>query len=71
MAGNHGFADGNKRTALLLVDALLVRSGYDLRPASPAEAIDAAAEQMILDSVTGATDFDGLCDWFRARIHKR
>ncbi|MFT3973459.1 MAG: Fic family protein [Amaricoccus sp.] len=28
MVGNHGFVDGNKRTAWLLVEILISRSGY-------------------------------------------
>lgn len=31
MVGNHGFVDGNKRTAWLLVEILISRSGYSLR----------------------------------------
>ncbi len=30
MVSNHGFADGNKRTAWLLVEILIERSGYML-----------------------------------------
>ena len=30
MVGNHGFVDGNKRTAWLLVEILVDRSGYML-----------------------------------------
>ena len=30
MVGNHGFIDGNKRTAWLLVEILIDRSGYVL-----------------------------------------
>ncbi|MBM3541298.1 MAG: type II toxin-antitoxin system death-on-curing family toxin, partial [Alphaproteobacteria bacterium] len=32
MATNHGFADGNKRTTVILLDTLLTKSGYRLRP---------------------------------------
>lgn len=31
LASNHGFIDGNKRTALLMMNLLLLRSGYQLR----------------------------------------
>ena len=71
MAGNHGFADGNKRTTLILVQTLLTRSGYDLLPANQRERIDDAAEQMILDTVMGRLSFDDIANWFRARIRRR
>jgi death-on-curing protein len=31
LARNHGFVDGNKRTAVYAMDLLLTRSGYKLR----------------------------------------
>jgi len=46
MARNHGFVDGNKRTTLLLLHMLLVRSGYALVPV-PGEAINQAVEDLI------------------------
>ncbi len=36
IAKNHGFADGNKRTALVIADLFLMLSGYELT-SSPAE----------------------------------
>lgn len=70
MAGNHGFADGNKRTTLILVDLLLNKSGYVLSPL-PAENIEDATEEMILGSVQHQLSFDDLVEWFRLRIHKK
>ncbi len=70
MANNHGFADGNKRTTLILVYTLLTKSGYELVPADDGENLDQAAEGMILDVVTGRIDFDGLVTWFKARIRR-
>jgi death on curing protein len=35
MASNHGFTDGNKRTAWLLTEILIDRSGYRLDIAEP------------------------------------
>lgn len=71
MAGNHGFADGNKRTTLLLLLTLLERSGYKLSPANSREALNDAAEQMILDTVCHRIDFRGLVEWFKLRIRRR
>ena len=48
VAGNHGFADGNKRTTLILVHTLLTKSGYRLVPARHGESSESAAEEMIL-----------------------
>jgi death-on-curing protein len=55
LALNHGFIDANKRTALLMVDLFLRKSGY-------------AMETMILDVVTHRLDFGQLVEWFRQRI---
>jgi len=70
MAGNHGFADGNKRTTLILVHTLLTRSGYALKPVR-GEVLQDAAEKMILDSVTRKLGFDEVVDWFEKRIYRR
>jgi len=70
MAGNHGFADGNKRTTLILLHTLLTKSGYALRQINPGEAVDEAAEQMILDTVNHILSFEDLAAWFRERIHR-
>ena len=59
---NHGFADGNKRTALLLVELLLRRSGYGLDADGPA----------VLELIVGVADhtvtYDELVVWLRERI---
>ena len=70
VARNHGFADGNKRTALILMHALLRKSGYELVPV-PGETLDAAAEKMVLDVVTHDIGYDLLVEWFKTRILKR
>jgi death on curing protein len=68
VAGNHGFADGNKRTTLILVHTLLTKSGYRLVPARDSEAIDRAVEEMILSSVTKTMSLDDIVIWFNRRI---
>jgi death-on-curing protein len=70
MAGNHGFADGNKRTALILLHTLLTRSGYALSPVTNHEDMQDAAEKMILASVTKVMTFDDLVEWFEKRIRR-
>jgi death-on-curing protein len=67
LALNHGFIDGNKRTALLMVDLFLRKSGYALRHRSRRQ-LNYAMETMILDVVTHRLDFNQLVDWFHQRL---
>lgn len=62
---NHGFVDGNKRTALLVTMLLIRRSGHTLR-LSPDERID----DMIVAVASGQMNFDDLTLWFKARLLK-
>ena len=59
---NHGFVDGNKRTAVYLVEVLAVRSGYRL-------AVD---DLVLADVVTavarGDSDYEELATWFKGRL---
>ena len=50
MVGNHGFADGNKRTTLILLNLLLERSGYRLTPSEKHGVIQKEVKDMILTS---------------------
>jgi death on curing protein len=65
MVGNHGFIDGNKRTAWLLVELLIVRSGY-LLDIPDGERVD----DLVVSVAAGTVDFDQLVDWFRQRLIK-
>lgn len=65
MVGNHGFVDGNKRTAWLLVELLIVRSGYTLN-VPDGERVD----DLVVSVAAGATSFDDLVEWFRPRLVK-
>jgi death on curing protein len=67
LACNHGFVDGNKRTALVALDLLLVRSGYRL-PANDIEQLNKYAEKIILDLVEHRIKFDDVVAWIRQRI---
>jgi death on curing protein len=68
IACSHGFNDGNKRTAVLLVDLLLERSGYRVQPATVQEDLTDAYEAFTLRVVTDHPDFDDIVAWFRTRI---
>jgi death on curing protein len=67
---NHGFADGNKRTALILLHTFLTRSGYRLA-ALPNENLKDAAEKMVLDVVNSELNFNQLVAWLEARIIRK
>ena len=61
---NHGFADGNKRTALVTADLFLMLNGYEL-VSSPAENVLA-----ILSLAEGTLSEDELTSWFRRNIKR-
>lgn len=70
VATNHGFYDGNKRTALILMQLLLIKSGYELHHLEEDESLETAAEEMVLAAVNKELDNDGLVAWFKARIRE-
>jgi death on curing protein len=75
VATNHGFNDGNKRSAILLVTLLLVtllveRSGYRLQPATTTEDMGEALEQLALHVVNDHPPFDEVVNWFSQRIRR-
>lgn len=59
---NHPFVDGNKRTALYLIELLLKRSGYRL------QAADLQLSEKLLLVAEGKLDYEGLKDWLETRI---
>lgn len=63
LARNHGFVDGNKRTALLAVDLLIRRSGYTY--ASPPNAVARRLEKLVLDVVERRVDLQGSAAIFK------
>lgn len=62
IVSNHGFADGNKRTALYLVELLVQRSGYEF----------VEGDDVVADTITsvarGETGYEELAEWFRPRL---
>ena len=70
VATNHGFSDGNKRTALILLNLFLFKSGYDL-VAARGERLDEAVETVILGAVTHRLSFDDLVAWFSQQLAKQ
>ena len=59
---NHGFLDGNKRTALVTADLFLILNGYQLH-SSPVENV-----LTILALAEGSLTEDELTAWVRANI---
>ncbi len=70
LASNHGFADGNKRTTIILMHMLITKSDYRLVSLDDQESLERAAEQMVLDVVNHDLPFDQLVEWFRLRIRR-
>jgi death-on-curing protein len=67
VAGNHGFVDGNKRTALILIHLLVDSSRYKLK-ALPNENIEDAIENLILRIAGHEIEIDEINEWFRLRV---
>ena len=62
IARNHGFADGNKRTALVTADLFLMLNGFELI-SSPAENV-----LTILAAADGSLPEEELVAWVRGNI---
>jgi death-on-curing protein len=67
VAKNHGFIEGNKRTAIILTSVLIELSGYELRLAGD---IDAIMKAIVKAVVVHALDFEELVAWFKARLRR-
>jgi len=64
IARNHGFSDGNKRTALVTADLFLMLNGHELI-SSPAENV-----LTILDVADGTISEDDFITWVRNNIQE-
>lgn len=69
VAINHGFIDGNKRTALILFYLLIEKSGYTIQQTSTLEDED-DIEHLILDLTTRFLDLDEVTAWLKKRISR-
>jgi death on curing protein len=67
LASNHGFIDGNKRTALLMMNLFILRSGYKIRGDSEQQ-VNADVEEMILALVEHRINFDEAVIWLESKI---
>ena len=62
---NHGFTDGNKRTALLTVHLLVERSGWTFVPGTENQIDD-----LLVAVAKGDLTFTGIATWYRARLRR-
>ena len=60
---NHGFIDGNKRTAFIILFLFVLRSGYRFKPGSSEE-----LEDLIVRVADLRPPQDELVAWFKARL---
>jgi death-on-curing protein len=63
IVSNHGFVDGNKRTAWLLAELLIDRSGYRLNIPD-----DDPVDDLVVAVAAREIDFTSLIAWFEARL---
>ncbi len=65
---NHGFVDGNKRTAILLADLLIKRSGYRLTASNAKEDLNSALEEVAVSVARGELRLAEITAWFEQRL---
>ncbi len=68
VARNHGFVDGNKRTAVILLNILVLNSDYSIEPFGE-EDIEKAFEDVVVTVADGKMSIDDLASWFKLRLH--
>jgi death-on-curing protein len=69
LAGNHGFVDGNKRTALIVANLLIRRSGCKPSGGSREE-LEIAFEHLVLDAADGRFEKDRVVGWFEQHLER-
>src|ERR1700689_899279 len=65
LARNHGYIDGNKRTALVAAYAFLNANGYDIDPES-----EAHVERVMVDGASNKMTEAQLSAWFRSCLRR-
>lgn len=69
-ATNHGFADGNKRTTVILCHVMITKSGFRLEPTDEDESLDRAMEKLVLSVVEEHLPWDAIEEWFQRRLRR-
>jgi len=70
LAGSQTFFTANKRTAIALVQLLIVRSGYRLHPVDNSECIAVATEQLSKDVGARIINLDAVTEWYQRRLRR-
>ena len=70
VSGGHGFVDGNKRTALILMDLLTQRSGYELIPLADDGDFETVVEDLVVDLECHRLTLGQVVTWFEARLRR-
>ena len=66
---NHGFVDGNKRTAVFMLATLLTGSGYSLWFPT-ASLLNADVEEMVVAVAEHRMGLDEIATWIKTRLVK-
>lgn len=64
LCSNHGFLDGNKRTAYVIAETFLDLNGYAMA------ASDQAVVNTMMAVASGVMSEEQLANWFRSAVHK-
>lgn len=67
---NHGFVDGNKRTAAMLAKLMIGASFYKLIPTNSNDDIDEGIENLVVDLAAGHIEREAVRIWFGKRLQK-
>jgi len=65
---NHGFVDGNKRSAVFLAFAMIQLSGYEIVSFSANEDLDLQMEDMAVELAEGVIKSNAIIDWLKPRL---
>jgi death-on-curing protein len=68
---NHGFVDGNKRTAILVTDLLIKKSGYRLTAADENEDLDRSLEELAVSVARGELQLADITSWFKQHLTRQ
>jgi death-on-curing protein len=66
---NHGFVDGNKRTAVYVLGIFLVKCGYRLRFQNGI-VMNSEIEDMVVAIADHQMDYDDVVEWLKERLEK-
>ena len=65
---NHGFVDGNKRSAVFLALTMIRLSGYDILPLNSNDNVDLQIEDMAVALAEGSINSEDICAWLKPRL---